>query len=94
MVVCQFLIEERIDQHMMRFKNNKNNYSDADAELMQRALDLAIRQLNDQDISDDEINTLARFVRAAFIIGNRDVESMAKFAVKAVLIRRKSRAKR
>ncbi|UXN60484.1 hypothetical protein N8E88_29005 [Phyllobacterium zundukense] len=44
-------------------------------------------------MSDDEINTLARFVRAAFIIGNRDMESMARFAVKAVLIRRKSRAK-
>jgi hypothetical protein len=79
---------------MMRFKSNKNNYSDADAKLMQRSLDSAIRQLNDQDMSDDEINTLARFVRAAFIIGNRDVESMARFAVKAVLIRRKSRAKR
>ncbi|MDR6634088.1 hypothetical protein J2X72_002888 [Phyllobacterium sp. 1468] len=59
---------------------------------MQRSLDSAIRQLNSQDISDDEVHTLARFVRAAFIIGNRDVESMAKFAVKAVLVRRKSRA--
>ncbi|WP_262293549.1 zinc ribbon-containing protein [Phyllobacterium zundukense] len=60
---------------------------------MQRSLDSAVRQLNGQDLSDDEINTLARFVRAAFIIGNRDMESMARFAVKAVLIRRKSRAK-
>jgi hypothetical protein len=75
------------------FKSGKNNYSDADAELMQRSLDSAVRQLKNQDISDDEINTLARFVRAAFIIGNRDMESMAAFAVKAVLIRRKSRAK-
>lgn len=60
---------------------------------MQRALDIAAERLSITDETDDELSTLARFVRAAFIIGNRDVESMAKFAVKAVLVRRKSRSK-
>jgi hypothetical protein len=78
---------------LVLFRSNSKIYSNADAQLMQRSLDSAVRQLNGQDLSDDEINTLARFVRAAFIIGNRDMESMARFAVKAVLIRRKSRAK-
>ena len=76
------------------FLNSDNpNYSKSDAELMQRALDMAAERLGITEETDDEINTLARFVRAAFIIGNRDVESMATFAVKAVLIRRKRRAK-
>ncbi len=75
----------------MVFLNNDNpNYSKADGELMQRALDIAAARLNITDETDAELGTLARFVRAAFIIGNRDVEAMAKFAVKAVLIRRKN----
>lgn len=57
---------------------------------MQQALDAAAARLGISDEDDPECNTLARFVRAAFIIGNRDVDAIADFAVDAVLIRRKN----
>jgi hypothetical protein len=66
------------------------NYSKADGELMQQALDGAARKLRIEDDNDPERKVLARFVRAAFIIGNRDAEAMAAFAADAVLVRRKA----
>ena len=66
------------------------NYTKSDGELMQRALDVAAAKLGITDENNPERNTLARFVRAAFIIGNRDVEAIANFTVDAVLIRRKN----
>lgn len=75
----------------MTFLDTDNpNYSKADGELMQQALDEAARALKIEDDNDPEWKILARFVRAAFIIGNRDVEAMAGFAVDAVLVRRKA----
>lgn len=55
---------------------------------MQCALEDAARKLNITDETDPEYNRLARFIRAAFIIGNRDAAAMADFAVTAVLMRR------
>lgn len=57
---------------------------------MQQALDMAAVKLGITDKDNPERNTLARFVRAAFIIGNRDVEAIANFTVDAVLIRRRN----
>lgn len=75
----------------MTFLDTDNpNYSTADGELMQQALDEAASTLKIADDNDPERKTLERFVRAAFIIGNRDAEAIARFAVNAVLIRRKA----
>ena len=75
----------------MTFLDTDNpNYSTADGELMQQALDGAARTLNIEDDNDPERKILERFVRAAFIIGNRDAEAIARFAVNAVLVRRKT----
>lgn len=74
----------------MTFLGDDNpNYSKSDGELMQLALEDAAKRLNITDMTNPEFGTLARFVRAAFIIGNRDSEAMAKFAVNAVLTRRR-----
>jgi hypothetical protein len=72
--------------------DNNPNYSKTDGELMQRALEDAAAELFITDEADPEHGTLARFVRAAFIIGNRDAEAMARFAVNAVLARRARKA--
>ncbi|ATU92063.1 hypothetical protein [Phyllobacterium zundukense] len=78
----------------MTFLDDDNpNYSKTDGELMQRALDEAAAALNITDETDPEHGMLARFIRAAFIIGNRNSEAMAKFAVNAVLNRRRRRPK-
>jgi hypothetical protein len=73
--------------------DNNPNYSKSEGELMQRALEAAAARLNITDETDPEYNRLARFVRAAFIIGNRDEEAIAKFAVEAVLMRRRRSTK-
>ncbi len=72
--------------------DNNPNYSKTDGELMQRALEDAAAELSIIDEADPEHGALARFVRAAFIIGNRNSEAMAKFAVNAVLARRARKA--
>lgn len=75
----------------MTFLDSDNpNYSKADGALMQQALDEAARTLKIEDDNDPERKILARFVRAAFIIGNRDADAIARFAVDAVLVRRKA----
>lgn len=75
----------------MTFLNEGNpNYTKSDGELMQRALDLAAEKLGIAEQNSDERNSLMRFVRAAFIIGNRDVNAIASFTVDAILIRRKN----
>ncbi|MRG55690.1 hypothetical protein GF108_08855 [Phyllobacterium sp. SYP-B3895] len=74
---------------MTFFDDDNPNYSKVDGELMQFALDNAAKRLGLSDKNDPELNTLARFVRAAFIIGNRDATAMAEFAVDAVIMRRK-----
>ncbi|MEP7455120.1 hypothetical protein [Phyllobacterium sp. SB3] len=75
----------------MTFLNEGNpNYSKSEGELMQRALDLAAEKLGIPDENSSERNSLMRFVRAAFIIGNRDVNAIASFTVDAILIRRKN----
>jgi hypothetical protein len=68
------------------------NYSKSDGELMQQALDAAASKLGIAS-KDIERNGLARFVRAAFLIGNRDVDAIAQFTVDAVEIRRRSMSK-
>ncbi|MBA8876365.1 hypothetical protein [Phyllobacterium myrsinacearum] len=75
---------------MTFFDDDNPNYSKADGELMQQALEEAARKLRIEDDNDPECKVLARFVRAAFIIGNRDTKAMASFAVDAVLVRRKA----
>ncbi|QND52647.1 hypothetical protein HB779_12575 [Phyllobacterium sp. 628] len=57
---------------------------------MQQALDEAAKKLKINNESDPERKVLARFIRAAFIIGNRDAEAMASFAADAVLVRRRA----
>lgn len=75
----------------MTFLDEGNpNYTKSDGELMQRALDAAAARLGIYDEDNPERTTLTRFVRAAFIIGNRDVDAIADFAVDAVLTRRKN----
>jgi hypothetical protein len=74
-------------------EDDNPNYSKADGELMQRALEDAAVRLDIIDKTDPEYSTLARFIRAAFIIGNRDSGAMAKFAVNAVLMRRRRSSK-
>lgn len=75
----------------MTFLSEGNpNYSKSDGELMQRALDLAAEKLGIADENNNERNELMRFVRAAFIIGNRDINAIAGFTVDAILIRRKN----
>ncbi|MEK1890120.1 MAG: hypothetical protein AAAB35_21665 [Phyllobacterium sp.] len=74
----------------MTFLDDDNpNYSKLDGELMQCALDNAAERLGLSDKNDPELNTLARFIRAAFIIGNRDAAAMAEFAIDSVIMRRK-----
>ncbi|MBA8900984.1 MULTISPECIES: hypothetical protein [unclassified Phyllobacterium] len=75
----------------MTFLDTDNpNYSKADGQLMQQALEEAARKLRIEDDNDPERKVLARFIRAAFLIGNRDTEAMAGFAVDAVLVRRRA----
>lgn len=71
-------------------KNSNPNYTKSDGELMQQALDIAAAKLGIADENKHERNSLIRFVRAAFIIGNRDVDAIASFTVNAILIRRKN----
>jgi hypothetical protein len=71
-------------------KKNNPNYTASDGELMQQALDIAAAKLGISADDKHERNSLIRFVRAAFIIGNRDVDAIASFTVNAVLIRRKN----
>lgn len=82
-----------MDTQLTFLGDDNPNYSKSDGELMQRALEDAAMRLNITDENDSEFNTLARFIRAAFIIGNRDSEAMAKFAVNAVLARRRRASK-
>ncbi|MGH7003861.1 MAG: hypothetical protein ACREIP_07930 [Alphaproteobacteria bacterium] len=78
----------------MTFLIEKNpNYTVADGKLMQRALEIAAKKLDIACKDHPERKTLTRFVRAAFIIGNRDAEAIANFAVEAVLTRRKNTLK-
>ncbi|MCX8280395.1 hypothetical protein OSJ77_09340 [Phyllobacterium sp. 0TCS1.6C] len=60
---------------------------------MQRAFDMAAEELGIAQPGCSEQATLARFVRAAYIIGNRDVQSIAKFSIEAVLLRRRAQNK-
>lgn len=71
-------------------KKNNPNYSTSDGELMQQALDIAAEKLGICEENKHERSSLIRFVRAAFIIGNRDVDAIASFTVNAILIRRKN----
>ncbi|MHC1549371.1 hypothetical protein [Phyllobacterium sp. K27] len=75
---------------MSFLKESNPNYTKSDGELMQRALDIATAKLGITDETKHERTSLIRFVRAAFIIGNRDAEAIANFAVDAILIRRKN----
>jgi hypothetical protein len=73
----------------LTFLDNDNpNYSRSDGKLMQHALKLAAEYVNVNE-TDPEHSVLARFIRAAFIIGNRDAEAMAQFAADAVLTKRR-----
>ncbi len=75
---------------MSFLKEDNPNYTKPDGELMQRALDLAAAKLGIADENDPERNSLKRFVRAAFLIGNRDIDAIASFTVDAVMVRRKN----
>ncbi|MEK1851093.1 MAG: hypothetical protein AAAC48_04235 [Phyllobacterium sp.] len=84
---------EWVGAELTFLEDDNPNYSKSDGELMQRALEEAAARLNITDETDPEYNKLARFVRAAFIIGNRDEGAIAKFAVDAVLMRRRRSTK-
>lgn len=75
----------------MSFLDQSNpNYTKSDGKLMQQALDIAADKLGIACDNSSERNALMRFVRAAFLIGNRDVNAIASFTVNAILIRRKN----